>query len=138
MHGLDSLIEEGEDGTVFRDVIMLALLGFATIVILLLPHLHPPTEIADPVKAPGNIIVEARWLDNIDVDVDLWVEAPGDKPVGYSNKSGRIFNLLRDDLGNSGDLGRPQLRNGVHPWYAGRKLHREPSPLPQQFHGTAD
>ena len=105
MHGLDSLIEEGEDGTVFRDVIMLALLGFATIVILLLPHLHPPTEIADPVKAPGNIIVEARWLDNIDVDVDLWVEAPGDKPVGYSNKSGRIFNLLRDDLGNSGDLG---------------------------------
>ena len=105
MHGLDPLIEEGEDGTVFRDVILLALLGFATIVILLLPHLHPPTEIADPVKAPGNVIVEARWLDNIDVDVDLWVEAPGDKPVGYSNKGGRIFNLLRDDLGNSSDLG---------------------------------
>jgi len=29
--------------------------------------------------------------------------APGDVPVGYSNKGGRIFNLLRDDLGNSHD-----------------------------------
>lgn len=105
MHALDPLTEESEDDTVFRDVIMLALLGFATIVILLLPHLNPPTEIADPVMTPGNVIVEARWLDNVDADVDLWVEAPGDKPVGYSNKGGRVFNLLRDDLGNSNDLG---------------------------------
>jgi xanthosine utilization system XapX-like protein len=26
------------------------------------------------------------------------VQAPGDVPVGYSNKSGGVFNLLRDDL----------------------------------------
>jgi hypothetical protein len=30
-------------------------------------------------------------------------QAPGDVPVGYSNKGGRIFNLLRDDLGQQGD-----------------------------------
>lgn len=35
--------------------------------------------------------------------MDLWVEAPGDVPVGYSNKGGRIFNLLRDDLGHRRD-----------------------------------
>ncbi len=92
-----------DDGTVFRDVIMLALLGFITIVILLLPHLNPPVEASDPSQPPGNVIVELRWPDNIDADVDLWVEAPGDTPVGYSNKGGRIFNLLRDDLGHSND-----------------------------------
>jgi hypothetical protein len=32
------------------------------------------------------------------------VQAPGDRPVGYSNKSGQIFNLLRDDLGKAHDI----------------------------------
>ncbi len=95
--------DDGGDSTVFRDVIMLALLGFVTIVILLLPHLNPPTLAEENVVAPGNVIVEVRWPDDLDADVDLWVQAPGDQPVGYSNKGGRIFNLLRDDLGSSSD-----------------------------------
>ncbi len=97
------LLDDNDDGTVFRDVIMLALLGFVTIVILLLPHLNPPTRAAETTRPPGNVFVELRWPDEIDADVDLWVEAPGDVPVGYSNKGGRIFNLLRDDLGQLGD-----------------------------------
>ena len=42
-----------------------------------------------------------NWM--LDSDVDLWVEAPGDVPVGYANKGGAVFNLLRDDLGNRAD-----------------------------------
>ncbi len=102
MHGLNP-IDDNDDGTVFRDVIMLALLGFAAIVILLLPHLNPPVEATEAAQPPGNVVVEVRWPDDIDADIDLWVEAPGDRPVGYSNKGGRVFNLLRDDLGRSGD-----------------------------------
>lgn len=102
MHGLESFDDDGH-GTVFRDVIMLALLGFVTVVVLLLPHLNPPTLADAEVTAPGNVIVEVRWADGLDADVDLWVEAPGDRPVGYSNRGGRIFNLLRDDLGDKGD-----------------------------------
>ena len=96
-------LDDSGDGTVFRDVIMLALLGFVTIVVLLLPHLNPPTLAEEETAAPGNVIVEVRWPDGVDADVDLWVQAPGDRAVGYSNKGGRIFNLLRDDLGGSGD-----------------------------------
>jgi hypothetical protein len=44
-----------------------------------------------------------RWPDELDADVDLWVEGPGDVPVGYSNKGGKLFNLLRDDLGRRSD-----------------------------------
>jgi hypothetical protein len=100
---LDQL-DEDEGGTVFRDVIMLALAGFVAMVLLLLPHLNPPGEAAkENTQPPGNVIVEMRWPDELDADVDLWVEAPGDIPVGYSNKGGVVFNLLRDDLGKRAD-----------------------------------
>jgi hypothetical protein len=96
--------DEDEGGTVFRDVIMLALAGFVAMVILLLPHLNPKGEDAQAsTEPPGNVIVEVRWPDELDTDVDLWIEAPGDIPVGYSNKGGAIFNLLRDDLGRKAD-----------------------------------
>ena len=92
-------------GTVFRDVVMLALAGFVVLVIMLLPHLNPPgAKTADDTTPPGNVIVEVRWPDEIDADVDLWVQAPGDVPVGYSNKGGAVFNLLRDDLGKRVDV----------------------------------
>jgi hypothetical protein len=104
MQGFD-LFGDGDDGTVFRDVIMLALLGFVTIVVLLLPHLNPPTKPTDQ-QQPGNIVVELHWPDDMNTDVDLWVQAPGDKPVGYSNRGGRVFNLLRDDMGHINDSGK--------------------------------
>lgn len=98
------LFDEESGATVFRDVIMLALAGFITVVLLLLPHVNPPGTAEDSDQSPGNIIVELRWPDEMDVDVDLWVQAPGDRPVGYSNKGGAVFNLLRDDLGHVTDL----------------------------------
>jgi hypothetical protein len=103
MQELD-LIEEDDSDTVFRDVIFLALAGFVAIVLLLLPHLNPPAKAEEESPSPGNVIVEIRWPDEINADVDLWVEAPGDVPVGYSNKGGTIFNLLRDDLGLHADF----------------------------------
>ena len=104
MQGLDIFDDEDAGSTVFRDVIMLALVGFVAMVILMLPYIHPPgAKASDQVAPPGNVIVEIRWPDQIDADVDLWVQAPGDRPVGYSNKGGRVFNLLRDDLGNRND-----------------------------------
>ena len=68
-------------------------------VILLLPFVNPPTEEESSSTPPGNVIVELFWDDKRDVDIDLWVQAPDDIPVGYSNKGGIFFNLLRDDLG---------------------------------------
>jgi len=103
MQGLDPFEDDQGHDTVFRDVIFLALAGFVAVVMLLLPHLHPPKEAEAATRSPGNVIVEIRWPDKVDADVDLWVQAPGDTPVGYSNKGATFFNLLRDDLGNRGD-----------------------------------
>ncbi len=98
------LFDDESGATLFRDVIMLALAGFVTLVLLLLPHLNPRATAHDSIRSPGNVIVELRWPDELDADVDLWVQAPGDVPVGYSNKGGAIFNLLRDDLGYTADV----------------------------------
>ena len=88
-----------ENDVVFRDVILLALTGFISMVILLIPFVNPPTEEESSSTPPGNVIVELFWDDKRDVDIDLWVQAPDDIPVGYSNKGGIFFNLLSDDLG---------------------------------------
>ena len=95
--------EDDSYGTVFRDVILLALIGFVAMVIMLLPHIKKTTEEAKDHKAPGNVIVEMHWPSNLAYDVDLWVKAPGEQPVGFWNQGGRTFNLLRDELGGEGD-----------------------------------
>jgi hypothetical protein len=103
MFPIDDFDDDGAN-TVFRDVIFLALAGFVAMVLLLLPHLNPPATAHEGAPAPGNVIVEISWPDDLDTDVDLWVQAPGDVPVGYSNKGGVLFNLLRDDLGRQSDV----------------------------------
>ena len=107
MQPLDLFPDNEDGGTVFRDVIMLALCGFVAIVLLLLPHLNPPAKAGnETIMPPGDVIVEIRWPDAMDTDVDLWVEASGDTPVGYSNKGATYFNLLRDDLDHISDATR--------------------------------
>jgi hypothetical protein len=92
--------------TVWLDTALLMLGGFVLMTVLMMTVMNPPAKSSDSagVAAPGNVIIEAQWPDRLDADVDLWVEGPGDIPVGYSNKSGRLFNLLRDDLGRAQDM----------------------------------
>ena len=102
MDGIDDF-DDDTAGTIFRDVILLALIGFVAMVIMLLPHLSRAKKEAEGHKAPGNVIFEMHWPSNLPVDVDLWVKAPGGGPVGFWNQGNRVLNLLRDDLGMEGD-----------------------------------
>lgn len=102
---MDELDDFGEGGaeTVYRDVIFLALVGFVAMVIMLLPHIKKSSEESKDHKAPGHVIIEMHWPTDLPYDVDLWVKAPGEPPVGFWNQGGIVFNLLRDDLGDEGD-----------------------------------
>jgi hypothetical protein len=112
---------EDDSDVVFRDVITLALLGFVALVIIMLPHINPPLkkDEAKSIDPPGNVIVEARWDDGVDADIDLWVQGPEDVPVGYSNLSGQLFSLLRDDIGKRNDASELNYENtysrGIRP-----------------------
>ncbi len=87
---------------VSRDVFLNALVAITAIVLILLLLVNPPAEDAKA-EPPGNLIVGITWPVG-NVDVDLWLDGPGEeKPVGYSRKSGALWNLLRDDLGTPND-----------------------------------
>ncbi|HET9686770.1 MAG TPA: hypothetical protein VFP79_06275 [Pseudolabrys sp.] len=91
--------------TVWLDTALLMLGSFVLMTVLMLTVMNPPAKSSEAeVQAPGNMIVEIQWPNTLDTDVDLWVQAPGDRPVGYSNTNGKIFNLLRDDLGRANDM----------------------------------
>lgn len=84
--------------TAFKDFLFLCVLGFIAMIVWLLPWINPPKD-DDKAEPPGNVVVAIAWGSG-DFDVDLWVTGPGEpRPIGYSNRAGKLFNLLRDDLG---------------------------------------
>jgi hypothetical protein len=88
---------------VYRDFLTLLVMGMVVLALIAISHVVEKVE-AKAAKEPlGNVMVQINWPAQDDSDVDLWVQAPGDVPVGYSNLNGRLFNLLRDDLGQHGD-----------------------------------
>lgn len=69
-------------------------------IVALIAQVNPPTD--PQIDPPGNLVASIAWPPG-SIDVDLWVKSPGDEAVGYSRKSGRVWSLLRDDLGTSND-----------------------------------
>ncbi|MDH3579997.1 MAG: hypothetical protein OEM91_05145 [Hyphomicrobiales bacterium] len=103
MEPFDDSFGENTTDTVFRDVILLTLVGFVAMVIMLLPHIQKEEQEAEDQRAPGNVIVEMHWPSDMNIDMDLWVKGPNTTPVGFWNQGNDVFNLLRDDLGTEGD-----------------------------------
>ncbi len=104
---IDDLFQnEADENTIFRDVIFLALIAFVAMLMIVIPFLADPTEQEnEEIVSPGNLISEIIWDNDLNDDIDLWLIGPGEPgPIGYSNKSGVIWNLLRDDLGAASDL----------------------------------
>lgn len=85
-----------------RDLLMNILLGLAALVIVMMSSINPAQDDATKQIQAGNIAAYIAWPDG-DIDVDLWVSGPGDAAIGYSNKSGKVWSLLRDDIGTNND-----------------------------------
>ena len=91
--------------TLWRDFLSALLVLMSAGWFLVLPFSKEMAEDSLEENSPGQISVEVRWDDNLAVDIDTWMLSPGDlKPVGYSNTSGQVTNLLRDDLGHVSDF----------------------------------
>ena len=105
---------EDDTGTVFRDVIFIMMLTFLILFLAAVVHINEPSKKEDEVAIPpGNIQVDISWQSGFKSDVDLWLKGPTDsRAVGYSNRSGILFNLLRDDLGQYGDTTSLNYENG--------------------------
>lgn len=87
------------------DAMMAIGIVMMVVMALIFPFINPTGKNNEEESKPqGNLMVELFWEDGVNVDVDLWVKGPDNIPVGYSNKGGPLFNLLRDDLGVAEDL----------------------------------
>ena len=83
--------------TAFIDCLLLLLL-----VLIILPH-EPAPRAKQNVDLYSELIIGARWADKSPSDIDLWVRAPGDLPVGYSRTRGNSASLVWDDVGQVQD-----------------------------------
>lgn len=99
---LGSSTSDGGLGVAQRDYLLTLGLFFLLVVALILILVNDPSKksVSPP---PGQLVIMTSWPDEMCVDVDVWAQAPGRAPVGYSRKSGEVLNLLRDDLGCAGD-----------------------------------
>lgn len=89
----------------YRDILFNTIIGLLMLIAVafLLISVKKQLEANKTSTPPGNMIVHIVWPPG-DTDVDLWVDGPGEiVPVGYSNKGGLLWNLLRDDLGTQPD-----------------------------------
>ena len=90
------------------------MITFIILFLIAAMHINPiiDREEEETIDPPGNVIVNIFWEDGLNIDVDLWVLGPDDdRPVGYSNRAGGTFNLLRDDLGSTNDITRRNFEN---------------------------
>lgn len=82
-----------------RDMYSNVTLILTAVIVIVLTQVNPkakPTE--ESAKPPGQMMVCIYWQGHN--DVDLWGGSPDDdKAIGYSRKSGRTIDLVRDDLG---------------------------------------
>ena len=103
--GANGITGERAVNTLFRDILMAAMASIAVVLVIVVFLINPPKkEEAEDSRTRGNIRVEVIWPNDVNVDIDTWGKAPDDVAVGYSNLNGRVFNLVRDDLGTHADL----------------------------------
>lgn len=76
-------------------VVFIAMAALALVAVIQKPNPN--------VAIQGNLVVTMHWDPRSNSDVDLWVQSPGDEPVGFHRRSGLNCNLLRDDLGRLHD-----------------------------------
>ena len=96
---------------IFRDLYQLVTLLFIVLAALLLQFAQQDLSEAAEADMPGNLMATISWPEG-NFDVDMWLDGPGEPvPVGYSNKGGLLWNLLRDDLGNFPDFTKFNFEN---------------------------
>jgi hypothetical protein len=83
---------------IFVALILVRFVLLALLLIFLVPKEDDKKE--SNVEERNALRIEINWENGRDVDVDIWAKAPGDKPVGWTNKGGKYLDLVRDDLGH--------------------------------------
>lgn len=96
----------------FNDLIWSLLACFMVLTALLVTQINAKKQekTNDEVTA-GSISVYVYWKDGVDLDIDTHMSSPSGDHVYFGKLSGKIWNLLRDDLGMMGDTAPRNFEN---------------------------
>lgn len=86
----------------FVDLLFNLLVGFTCLFVIAFLLINPIAKkgVVDP---PIKFMVEMKWNDKSENDIDLYVKGPAGKVVYYANRDEGYINLKRDDLGLDND-----------------------------------
>jgi hypothetical protein len=87
----------------FRDLLIALLVVFMAMSCLAMLANSPQVQSQSGPKV-GALTIEMQWANGSRSDIDLWVKSPNDAPVGYTRKTGKNCDLIRDDLGVGRDI----------------------------------
>ncbi len=90
--------------------LLLSLLACLLVAAFLIAVKKPQEPTKETDRSAGNISVYVFWQEG-DIDVDTHLRDPDGEHVYFSHRAGKVWNLLRDDLGNTSDLGSKNFEN---------------------------
>ncbi|MDB5539215.1 MAG: hypothetical protein JWQ89_942 [Devosia sp.] len=92
---------ESDDGTFvpFTDILFNALLGFSLMVFIAFALIRPDAK-SGTIDTNAELIITTTWPDDIDDDIDTYVQDPTGNVVWYHSMQKGFVTLERDDRGN--------------------------------------
>lgn len=93
--------------------LLLSLLACLLAAVILIAQPKPPIDQTAVARNAGAISVYTFWQDGINLDVDTHLSDPGGEHVFYQHPAGKVWNLLRDDMGMINDPGHHNFENAV-------------------------
>ena len=98
----------------FVDLLFNTLLGFAALFLLSFLLINPSKK-DNNVKSKADFLITVTWPDEIDNDIDVYVQDPQGNLVAFMRREEGLMHLDRDDLGKRNDIVQTPLGPISHP-----------------------
>lgn len=98
--------------TAYIDLLLNVLTGIIFLFLLTTMMIQSKKQ-DEGIKKDAQYVIVAEWPENVDCDVDLWVQDPNGNAVWFNRKDFDIMHLERDDLGFRNDVVKDQAGNIV-------------------------
>lgn len=93
--------------TGFIDLLLCALAAVLVVYIISTALINVTKVVkTEGIRKDAEYIIEINWRQDLDCDVDLWLQDPGKIVASYQHKDAGLMHLERDDLGYANDTVR--------------------------------
>lgn len=85
------------------DLLLNLLMLFVVIAAIAIAQMNRPSQ-EKSLALKAEMVIDLSWANNSFADLDLWVQLPDARKVGFTSKDVGVATLDRDDRGGFGDL----------------------------------